>query len=585
MVAPKFLSRSNILMAICPRMPTVLSTLRRHAFTVTSGLQRWWYRTVHGMDLGRGLKLSRSAKLDKTNPKGIHIGDWTAITFDAAILSHDMQTNRHVDTWIGSHCFIGAKAIIMPGVRVGDHAIVGAGSVVMTDVPPNSIVSGNPAKVVRSGIVTGRWGITDQRFLDKEAREGRPAADPAMAPVAPSSALPKLPRADLLALLACERADLVQADLSQDFAALGLDSFALINLRIGLEARVGRPIADSAWLTLRTPADLLAGEGEQPSLPPVAAPPIPARPSSTPEPHRPTATGVRRSRTLPEGPRAFPAGEWRDYRINLPHMAMRGLGEPWLMRELGDIHWSALLRELETTASELSDSNGDRLYATFTRIRWRSDVPLTSYQESEAFDLETRVERYGAGMFFSRVKGNGARGTLDAEVMTTFAKFGEAGANTSLLKGQPVIPPGCAIPAVPALPPFAADYRALRASDFGPSVFECDYEQQPPHDINGVGLLYFATYPTIFELCLMRHGGRRLLTGFSLVERDICYFANADPDEVLRFRLHDLSEDEEGLSYRATLSRTSDGKTMAMATARKRAINLPPPGTPVVPGN
>jgi carbonic anhydrase/acetyltransferase-like protein (isoleucine patch superfamily) len=46
----------------------------------------------------------------------------------------------------------------MPGIRVGDGSIVGAGSVVTKDVPPNSIVVGNPAKVVRSGIQTTRGG-------------------------------------------------------------------------------------------------------------------------------------------------------------------------------------------------------------------------------------------------------------------------------------------------------------------------------------------------------------------------------------------------------------------------------------------
>ncbi|MFQ3595862.1 MAG: hypothetical protein SNJ63_07080, partial [Sphingomonadaceae bacterium] len=97
--------------------------------------------------------------------------------------------------------------------------------------------------------------------------------------------------------------------------------------------------------------------------------------------------------------------------------------------------------------------------------------------------------------------------------------------------------------------------------------------------------LYFAAYPTIFELCVRRHVGPRFFSEMSLVARDICYFANADPGEVLRFRLHALDEAEGVLRYVASLSRTSDGKTMALASARRQAVRLPPPGTPTVPRN
>ena len=51
---------------------------------------------------------------------------------------------------IVDNVFIGLGAIIMPGVRIGSNSIVAAGSVVTKDVPPNSVVGGNPAKVISS---------------------------------------------------------------------------------------------------------------------------------------------------------------------------------------------------------------------------------------------------------------------------------------------------------------------------------------------------------------------------------------------------------------------------------------------------
>lgn len=49
---------------------------------------------------------------------------------------------------LAEHCFIGARSIILKGVRIGKGAIVGAGSVVTKDVAPFSIVGGNPAKEI-----------------------------------------------------------------------------------------------------------------------------------------------------------------------------------------------------------------------------------------------------------------------------------------------------------------------------------------------------------------------------------------------------------------------------------------------------
>lgn len=46
-------------------------------------------------------------------------------------------------------CFIGHGAMILPNVRIGKHSVVGAGAVVRTDVPPYSVVAGNPAAIIR----------------------------------------------------------------------------------------------------------------------------------------------------------------------------------------------------------------------------------------------------------------------------------------------------------------------------------------------------------------------------------------------------------------------------------------------------
>ncbi len=51
---------------------------------------------------------------------------------------------------IGNNVWLGGGAIVLAGRTVGENAIVGAGSVVTKDIPPNTLVVGNPARVVRS---------------------------------------------------------------------------------------------------------------------------------------------------------------------------------------------------------------------------------------------------------------------------------------------------------------------------------------------------------------------------------------------------------------------------------------------------
>ncbi|MEZ5476987.1 MAG: DapH/DapD/GlmU-related protein [Thiolinea sp.] len=123
----------------------------------------WYLRKFYGMKLAPDVRISLKARIDKTNPQAIEIAEETLVAFDSIILSHDFSTERHSGgseyaTRIGARCFIGCASIIMPGVTIGDECIIASGSVVTKDVPAHSIVAGNPAKVIRSGIRTRAFG-------------------------------------------------------------------------------------------------------------------------------------------------------------------------------------------------------------------------------------------------------------------------------------------------------------------------------------------------------------------------------------------------------------------------------------------
>lgn len=93
-----------------------------------------------------------------SEPWLIAVGDRSTISFGVDILTHDgtgfvfredgERTYRYAPVTIGADCFVGARAIIMPGVVIGDRCIVAAGSVVTKSVPDGSVVGGNPATII-----------------------------------------------------------------------------------------------------------------------------------------------------------------------------------------------------------------------------------------------------------------------------------------------------------------------------------------------------------------------------------------------------------------------------------------------------
>src|SRR2546425_13211274 len=137
----------------------LVSRIRDMLHSVVVRFRRQFLIRVWQMDIGEGTIISLSAKLDKTNSRGIHIGKYTAVAFGDAILTHDAVNNRNRDVYIGDNYFIGAHSIILPGVTIGDNCIVSAASVVVRDVPAGSLVTGNPARVVENNVKTAHYGV------------------------------------------------------------------------------------------------------------------------------------------------------------------------------------------------------------------------------------------------------------------------------------------------------------------------------------------------------------------------------------------------------------------------------------------
>lgn len=117
---------------------------------------RYWRR--------RGIKIGKNCLINNvtfsTEPYLIEIGDHVAIAAGTDFITHDgavwcfREEIKNADVFgkikIGSNVFIGNNCTLLPNTFIGDNCIIGAGSVVRGQFPENSVIVGNPAKVVLS---------------------------------------------------------------------------------------------------------------------------------------------------------------------------------------------------------------------------------------------------------------------------------------------------------------------------------------------------------------------------------------------------------------------------------------------------
>lgn len=111
---------------------------------------------------GAGMKIGRNVFVNQNctfyDLGGLEIGDDVMIGPNVSLITsgHPVEPSRRRDFVVAKpiaierNVWIGAGATIIGGVTVGEHSVVAAGAVVTRDVPPNTLVGGNPATVIRS---------------------------------------------------------------------------------------------------------------------------------------------------------------------------------------------------------------------------------------------------------------------------------------------------------------------------------------------------------------------------------------------------------------------------------------------------
>lgn len=136
------------------------------------GFRRWYLRSILGYDIhptasihmgcfftGRKLKVGENAVINRNcyidARAGLMIGRNASISPECYIISsgHDPQSKdfagKDAAVLIDDYVWLGARAIVLPGVHLGKGSVAAAGSVVTRNVEPFTIVGGNPAKFIK----------------------------------------------------------------------------------------------------------------------------------------------------------------------------------------------------------------------------------------------------------------------------------------------------------------------------------------------------------------------------------------------------------------------------------------------------
>jgi acetyltransferase-like isoleucine patch superfamily enzyme len=131
----------------------------------------------------QGMKIGSNCLINNVNfstePYLIEIGDHVAIAAGTDFITHDgaiwcfRDEIKNADVFgtikIGNNVFIGNNCTILPGTTVGDNCIIGAGSVVRGSFPEDSVIVGNPSKVVMKMSIQKMFYMNNPNLLLTQA--------------------------------------------------------------------------------------------------------------------------------------------------------------------------------------------------------------------------------------------------------------------------------------------------------------------------------------------------------------------------------------------------------------------------------
>ncbi|MEU1725614.1 LnmK family bifunctional acyltransferase/decarboxylase [Nonomuraea sp. NPDC005692] len=269
------------------------------------------------------------------------------------------------------------------------------------------------------------------------------------------------------------------------------------------------------------------------------------------------------------------------------------------MGEVGDWTWDTVSALCGTNAFDARNAAGDPTYLSFYyfHVRGSRDLHVNALTFGDELAVTSRLFGFGSESVLAlhRIgRGGGGTDELDPDRFYAFDDPGciyvetfnrwisrsAPGSNEGLVKSSPVDFRHEHLPTLPgAYSPRKIYGHARSTGTFlarkpdDPVTFTADYPVEPSRDLNGVGLLYFASYFAIVDWVLLRFWRSRGIGVADFLRRVVldqrlCYLGNANADSVLRVSLECWPAPEDENEEIVNLVMEDRGRTIAVSTLR-----------------
>ena len=200
--------------------------------------------------------------------------------------------------------------------------------------------------------------------------------------------------------------------------------------------------------------------------------------------------------------------------IDLPKTNFCGLSERWIFGFCGDLHWRSLLESYGVSnLKDLYDKNGELIYPTFIGVRARYQEPLNKVQLGDRFEAKINLSCFGRWILANNICLESSNQKIELEMLTAFAakdteNEGRLRLSLPHSKFRSSAPQ---LSSPPEIFQLSKQVRRENLASFSIAGFtfaenkstvchwECTYEPSPYVEFNGVGLLYFASYPALVD--------------------------------------------------------------------------------------